>query len=497
MAGPCCPPLVSFVPALLPSIALAEPSGHAAVLPQLSHDVRLPQPVPMVWMTPMTPMTAPIQFGTLPADTVATNGATRGCFGGDGTDKAFAPTEQPQSLEQQDRVDEIVLQPVEVVTWPYLETQEWQTECIPGNGQHAMNLNLTNSNQFMGFWQQFAIPESTVEAPSQFQMDMSTMFPSAVTDATVMDSTLRRRHCGDYDSKADEADAAEVCDSHETHESGWVREMIAGLFAQLSQGDQGKEAAMESFRRMSFAGKISSRAAQDALQEAPSNDAAVLVQGLHGHVRRAVQSKHANYVVQRVLEMMPVKRTNFIVEELLGFSVEASRHPFGCRVVCRILEHGYWEDVAIARLLDEILRHAEELCSHEFGGFVIRHILEFGLPAHRKRVAEALRANVIAHAKDPQGSHVVESALRFCEPDDKLAIVQQLLKRQDQLLSVATHKYGRHVAKTLLSTSGELQEMAETALWKLAPQLRDSRYGKSAFQLLKALANQSGDSRSL
>jgi pumilio RNA-binding family len=460
------------VPAILPSIAFAEPSGHAAILPQLSHDIRLPQPVPMVWMAPMTPMTAPIQFETHLVDTGAASGV------------------------EQNSTDEMVLQPIEA--WPYLEAQEWQADGSSGNGHFSVEPTFTCSNQFIGFWQQFPIPQGSgefaVEAPSQFQMDMSTMFPSAVTDMTVMDSTLRRRSCGDHDSKGEEADTAEAWEkdeTQETHEYRWVREMIAGLFAQIAQGDQGKEAAMDSFRRMSFSGKLSSRAAQEALQEAPANDAAVLVQGFRGHVRRAAQSKYANYVLQKILELMPVKRANFIIEELIGFSVEASRHPFGCRVLCRILEHVLtWEDDAIARLVDEILAHAEGLCSHEFGGFVIRHILEFGLPAHRRRVAKALRVNLTAHAKDAQGSHVVESALRFCEADDQLAIVQQLLKHQDQLLSIATHKYGRHVAKTLLSTSGELQELAKAAFWKLAPQLRDSRYGKSAFQLLKAFGNQ-------
>jgi hypothetical protein len=442
----------------------------------------------MVWMTPVTQMTAPPQFQ---AQFVETNssGIAAGNVDATSIDKALPFSEK---FLEQDNTGGIMFQPIEV-TWPYPEMQGWQADCNSGNGQFAM---ISNSNHFVPFWQQFSIPESlgenAVEAPSQFQMDMSTSFPSSGMDATVTDSTLRRRHCGDYDPHGEEAETEDARDGYNSYDAAWERELIMELFGQLSQGEEGKEAAMTSFRRMSFGGQVSSRAAQGAITEAPSNDAALLAQGLQGHIWKAVQSKHANYVVQKILEMIPVKRTNFIVEELIGHGVAASQHTIGCRVVCRILEHAFWEDVAISRLVEEILAHAEDLCSHGFGGFVIRHILEHGLPIHRKRVAEALLKNATQHAIDPQGSHVVEAALKFCENDDQLAIVKKLLERKDVLLSIATHKYGRHVAKTLLSTSADLLKMARVALGEWAPELQKSRYGKSAFQELKKLESTYG-----
>lgn len=124
-------------------------------------------------------------------------------------------------------------------------------------------------------------------------------------------------------------------------------------------------------------------------------------------------------------------RRSFLVEELLGVVDETARHRFGCRLLCRILEHMSAGDKATRDLLDEVLVNVGELCSHTFGSYVVRHILEFGLPEHKHRVASALLPQAKWHAKHRLGSHVVEAALRSCSQEDQIAIVKALLADQD------------------------------------------------------------------
>jgi len=52
------------------------------------------------------------------------------------------------------------------------------------------------------------------------------------------------------------------------------------------------------FQHLAFANQMSSRAAQLALENASASNAALLASSFQGHVRRAAQSKHANYVVE-------------------------------------------------------------------------------------------------------------------------------------------------------------------------------------------------------
>merc|ERR1719171_912678 len=106
----------------------------------------------------------------------------------------------------------------------------------------------------------------------------------------------------------------------------------------------------------------------------------------------------------------------------------------------------------------------EQLCSHSFGSYVVRHILEFGLPEHRHRVTNALLPYVSWLAMDKLGSHVVEAALRFCPPEDLAAIVAELLADEDRLVYIATSQFGRYVIRALLEAPETLRQKAVDAL---------------------------------
>merc|ERR1712176_400706 len=112
--------------------------------------------------------------------------------------------------------------------------------------------------------------------------------------------------------------------------------------------------------------QVSSRAAQLAIEEAQGADQALLVSAMHGHVREAVRSMYANYVLQKIVEVMPHRTIGFIMQELLGGGREVARHPFGCRIFCRLLEHASL-DAHLCALLDEVLADASALCKHAYG----------------------------------------------------------------------------------------------------------------------------------
>jgi len=255
------------------------------------------------------------------------------------------------------------------------------------------------------------------------------------------------------------------------------------LLKQLQAGGEAQWTALSQFQHLAFASQVSSRAAQLALQNATGNHATLLASGLQGHVRRAAQSKHANYVLQKIIEVMPMARAGFVVEELLGVAHETACHRFGCRLLCRILEHLSPDDWATLNLLDELLLNVEELCSHTFGSYVVRHILEFGLPEHRHRIARALLPHVAWHAKHRLASHVVEAALKTCSAEDQRALAEVLVEEK-HIAGLATHQFGRHVVRALLMLPGNIKNEAEHALKQVEGQIKHSRFGKSILQTL-------------
>lgn len=60
---------------------------------------------------------------------------------------------------------------------------------------------------------------------------------------------------------------------------------------------------------------------------------------LDGHIMRCVRDQNGNHVIQKVIECVPSPRIANLLDNFLLCVVPLSAHPFGCRVVQRILEH--------------------------------------------------------------------------------------------------------------------------------------------------------------
>jgi hypothetical protein len=200
-------------------------------------------------------------------------------------------------------------------------------------------------------------------------------------------------------------------------------------------------------------------------------------------------------VVAKIIEVMPAESASFVGDELQGFGREAARHCFGCRVLCRIIEHASPSFNTI-ELFEEILSESDLLCAHPFGNHVMRHILEFGAPARnpqedlRMRVVESLRKDLRGYAKHKFGSHVVEDALNHTSRDVSMALARVLLDDQ-YLMTLATNQYARHVVRALLTMPGDtgIRTEAMAAVSPHLDELRVSRYGKSVSQAFRAASS--------
>ena len=180
--------------------------------------------------------------------------------------------------------------------------------------------------------------------------------------------------------------------------------------------------------RLSF-DRTGCRIVQFALKAATSTEAASLTIELHGYVREAIASPHANYVIQQIITILPTKLACFIVEELSGITATVARHQYGCRIICRLLEHTSAYETAT--LIDEILKDCSAICRHTFGHYVILSILEHGSLAQRGRIAAVLHTESLHNARHKHASRVIEQAFRPCAPRDQCALAAELLGDPD------------------------------------------------------------------
>ena len=70
-----------------------------------------------------------------------------------------------------------------------------------------------------------------------------------------------------------------------------------------------------------------------------------------------------------------------------------STHPYGCRVIQRILEHCTLEQ--ILPLLEELHDQTDRLVQDQYGNYVIQHVLEHGRPEDKSKIVSELRGKVL------------------------------------------------------------------------------------------------------
>jgi len=224
---------------------------------------------------------------------------------------------------------------------------------------------------------------------------------------------------------------------------------------------------------------------QLALEHAGQKEAAEMAAELRDNVNTTLESKHGNYVVQKIIEVLPISAVTFMVKELEDMAFEIARHRYGCRILCRLLEHAAMES-GTAKLIDNLLHDARELSRHAYGYHVVKCILEHGLPEDRDRVAYALVGGAQRHAKHRTASFVIEKALAHCDghSDARNLLANELLQRPENTIELARHQFGRHVVSQLVRLPGDVSTKAIDNLRRGLSEVQSSKHGRRLVQEL-------------
>ncbi|PIN97127.1 hypothetical protein AB205_0074990, partial [Aquarana catesbeiana] len=84
-----------------------------------------------------------------------------------------------------------------------------------------------------------------------------------------------------------------------------------------------------------------------------------MVRELDGHVLKCVKDQNGNHVVQKCIECVQPQSLQFIIDAFKSQVFALSTHPYGCRVIQRILEHCLPEQTL--PILEELHQHTEQL----------------------------------------------------------------------------------------------------------------------------------------
>jgi len=191
-----------------------------------------------------------------------------------------------------------------------------------------------------------------------------------------------------------------------------------------------------------------------------------LLENLQGYVNSAVESPHANYVLQKFIQIAPPENIQFIVTEVQDNVLHIARHRFGCRILQRLLENCRPSQTDC--LINNALADAASLSRHQFGNFILQHILQYGSQSQRSAVADVVLADIIRLSKHRLASHIVSCALVHCSREDVQRLTHAVLCDEAQLYNLSRREYGSFVVREVhraarLLESGGIQTDADVS----------------------------------
>lgn len=267
------------------------------------------------------------------------------------------------------------------------------------------------------------------------------------------------------------------------------------------------------------------RLVQKALDTLDRENVANMVASIKGKVWLLVHDHNGNHVIQKCITRINefvqstpnqeddplnenlLKSLDIIIEEVVTNIKDLAIHPYGCRVVQRLIEHcsGAQKDKVLDGIGDEGLFGS--LIDHEYGNYVIQRVLAYGRTADKAIVFETVTSNnnVLKLSKQKHSSNVVEMLLSYGNTSQRHQIVEEILNcfcvdqnyvQKSAVVSMAEDSYANYVLKTALDVleEGPLRQRLFDMLLSSLEDLEQSQYAKQIVLRVKAFAQQAQES---
>jgi len=233
---------------------------------------------------------------------------------------------------------------------------------------------------------------------------------------------------------------------------------------------------------------------------------------------RCVHDSNGNHVIQKCIEIVSrvaadaaehskeagdhvASRIQFIIDTFKGRVKELSSHPYGCRVVQRILEHCPNEQKAV--ILEELRQCCADLVQDCYGNYVIQFVMQHGWEADRAVLIREVQANLLDFSQHKFASNVVEKCLQYASRRDRDEMIWTIInvtfdmnnpvdsKGHCVLESMVRDPYANYVVQKVIDVSDERQRAAILRyVRENINQLRRYTYGKHIIVRLEKLTNE-------
>ncbi|KAI4335387.1 hypothetical protein L6164_014033 [Bauhinia variegata] len=232
------------------------------------------------------------------------------------------------------------------------------------------------------------------------------------------------------------------------------------------------------------------RVIQKALEVIELEQKAQLVRELDGHVMRCIRDQNGNHVIQKCIECIPTKKIEFIISAFRSQVATLSMHPYGCRVVQRVLEH-CTDEIQCQFIVDEILESVCTLAQDQYGNYVTQHVLERGKPRERSQIINKLSGHIVQLSQHKFASNVVEKCLEYGDDTERELLIAEIVgndEENDNLLIMMKDQFANYVVQKVLEICSEQQRAVILSRTRAhASALKKYTYGKHIVARLEQL----------
>ncbi|EYU19929.1 hypothetical protein ABFS82_06G074600 [Erythranthe guttata] len=201
------------------------------------------------------------------------------------------------------------------------------------------------------------------------------------------------------------------------------------------------------------------RVIQKAIEVIELDQQTKMVAELDGHVMRCVRDQNGNHVIQKCIERVPEAAIQFIVTIFYDQVVTLSTHPYGCRVIQRVLEHCHSPKTQ-SIVMNEIMKSVILLAQDQYGNYVIQHVLEHGNPHERSAIISQLTGKIVEMSQQKFASNVIEKCLSFGTAEERQTLVFEMLGTTDEnepLQVMMKDQFANYVVQKVLETCDDQQ----------------------------------------
>uniref|UniRef100_A0A0D3H4C2 PUM-HD domain-containing protein n=1 Tax=Oryza barthii TaxID=65489 RepID=A0A0D3H4C2_9ORYZ len=195
------------------------------------------------------------------------------------------------------------------------------------------------------------------------------------------------------------------------------------------------------------------RVIQKAFEVSDMDQRIEMANELGRKLMQCVYDKNGNHVVQKCLQCVPPQYIKLIHASFCGKAAMLSTHPYGCRLIQRVLE--WCDDLEILKeLISEIVEGGLELAVDQFGNYLVQYVVEHGGESVRAMIVMRLKGLMVMLSYQKYGSNVMEKCLTIGSIHDRLIIAADIAgASEDQVIIVMVNEHGNYVIQKMLETA--------------------------------------------